>query len=331
MPRLRRIGLAFAVGATLCGAAARADFIDPFVRVNQAIPPTIRPAGIPGNTLWYNGDFDGNDGLSNEINSAIADARVFDNFVVPGGRIWSLEGVFSNNLLTSDFDHDASGKSTPVTRANWTVRTGVSVGNGGTVVAGGTSAATEAPTGRTFTDPVLGVLTENTILVSGLNGILLGPGTYWLQVTPVAPNPGLGQSFESTTSGAGAIGTPPGNDGNSFFDSTTFGADFVSASDFLGLDRADFSEGVTGISVVAIPEPGPITLAGIGILGLLGYGWYRRRRATTDRDAPTSIPCQAYDSVRTPPGGTPVGVLASVDWKPEDNAVMQELIASGRL
>jgi hypothetical protein len=294
MPRLRRIGLAFAIaiGATLCGAAARADHVVPFVGLHQAIPPMTGLAGIPGNTLWYNGNFDGNDGLSNEINSAVADARVFDNFVVPSGQTWSLAGVFSNNLLTSDFDHDASGNPTPVTQANWTIRTGVSIGDGGTIVAGGTGAATEVPTGRSFTDPILGVLTENTILVSGLSGILLDPGTYWLQVTPVAPNPGVGQSFESTTSGAGAIGTPPGNDGNSFFDSSSFGADFVSASDFLGLSPADFSEGVSGSSVL-VPEPGSMTLAGIGILGLLGYGRYRRRRAMTDRDAPTSTPSQA--------------------------------------
>jgi LPXTG-motif cell wall-anchored protein len=32
-------------------------------------------------------------------------------------------------------------------------------------------------------------------------------------------------------------------------------------------------------TAVAIPEPASLTLAGIGSLGLLGYTWYRRKRA----------------------------------------------------
>jgi hypothetical protein len=34
---------------------------------------------------------------------------------------------------------------------------------------------------------------------------------------------------------------------------------------------------VRGIAVGAVPEPATITLFGLGIAGLLGYGWHRRR------------------------------------------------------
>ena len=64
------------------------------------------------------------------------------------------------------------------------------------------------------------LLDEYTIQVTGLN-VNLGPGTYWLNVCPI--DSGTGRSFNSTTVGANAIGQPPGNDVNSFFDSTFFG------------------------------------------------------------------------------------------------------------
>jgi MYXO-CTERM domain-containing protein len=35
---------------------------------------------------------------------------------------------------------------------------------------------------------------------------------------------------------------------------------------------------LTGALTVS-PEPGALTLAGLGLLGLLGYGWWRQRRA----------------------------------------------------
>jgi hypothetical protein len=34
-----------------------------------------------------------------------------------------------------------------------------------------------------------------------------------------------------------------------------------------------------GPQVTGVPEPGSLTLLGIGVLGLLGYGWRRRKQA----------------------------------------------------
>ena len=85
----------------------------------------------------------------------------------------------------------------------------MSAGNGGTLVASGTGAATQTATGFSAYG-----YNEYTIQVSGLS-VTLGPGTYWLTVCPLGA--GTYQSFNDTTSGDNTIGQPPGNDGNSFF------------------------------------------------------------------------------------------------------------------
>ena len=46
------------------------------------------------------------------------------------------------------------------------------------------------------------------------------PGYYWLNVTVLGD--GTGRAFDSQTSGPNAIGNPPGNDLNAFFNSTQF-------------------------------------------------------------------------------------------------------------
>ena len=45
-------------------------------------------------TLWYNGDFDGVDGLSNEFNTLVSEAAVYENFNVHADEIWVIDTVF---------------------------------------------------------------------------------------------------------------------------------------------------------------------------------------------------------------------------------------------
>jgi len=217
--------------------------------------------------LWYNGDFDTFNGLSSEKNTIVSAANTYDNFIV-GGAGWNVDTVFSNELMTSNF---------PKT-AHWEIRSGVSVGKGGTLIASGDSAATSVLTGRSG----FGLL-EWHVEVTGLN-INLAPGTYWLTVSAI--DSGGERAFVSTTSGKNAIGSPPGNDDNSFFDSTFFGVTFGKATDQTGGDPfhaggqgVDFSMGVGGNLLQQVPEPASLILLSIGIAGMAGYGWRRRKQS----------------------------------------------------
>jgi len=209
-----------------------------------------------GSTLWYNGDFNGVAQLANEQVTPATYNSVYDDFIVPTGQIWNINQVFSNNEMT-----------TTVTQAYWEVRSGVSSGVAGTLLDSGTGAATQTPTGRSGP---LG--NEYTVAVTGLN-VTLSAGTYFLTVNPLdsAPN----SSFITTTSGMNAVGMPPGNDDNSFFNSTIFSTNYEQASDFVGFP-ADFSMGVSGLSQ-SVPEPTTLLLGLIGALTGFGCAWCRRR------------------------------------------------------
>jgi hypothetical protein len=157
--------------------------------------------------------------------------------------------------------------NTTVTAADWEIRSGVSEGNAGTLIASGTTnAPTVMPTGRCGFG-----LCEYMVEVTGLNVFLpmLPSGQhYWLNVTPVGN--GTGRSFNSTTSGTNCVGTPCGNDQNAFFNSTFFGAFFTST--MTEGQPYDYSNGVIG---TVVPEPGTVALltCGVGVLIAL-----RRRR-----------------------------------------------------
>jgi hypothetical protein len=190
--------------------------------------PTITP---PPGALWYNGDFDGVDGLTNEQDTfATGYSHIYDDFNVPDSAGWDVTSVFSDNLA-----------STNITSATWEIRSGVGAGIPGTLVASGmTVTPVVTATGRSG----FGFI-EYMVEVTGLNVHLDGNGaTYWLNVTPVDNLDG-GRSFDSTTSGANCIGTPCGDNDTAFLDSTLFGAFFEPVADF-GSQFHDFSMGVNG-------------------------------------------------------------------------------------
>jgi hypothetical protein len=223
---------------------------------------TTAIAQAPPGSLWYNGDFNGVNGLANERNTVVTQAAVYDDFDVTAPLGWNVTAVFSDNL-----------ENTNVTAADWEIRTGVSEGNGGTLIASGT---TNSPIVTQVGRGGFG-FQEYRVEVVGLNVFLprLPSGQrYWLNVTPVGD--GTGRSFNTNTSGVNCVGTPCGNDQNAFFNSIFFGANFTSTAN--EGEPTDFSNGVIG---TVVPEPATVALLICGVGALLIA--LRRRRFHSNR------------------------------------------------
>ena len=137
--------------------------------------------------LWYNGDMNGVNALSSERNTVVSQAMVYDNFVVTGAG-WTINSVFGNFLAGFTWS-----------TADYEIRTGISTGNGGTLLFSGSGVvASQVATGNTAFG-----MTEYTATISGLS-IFLNPGTYWLGIPPVGTgNNGSDRAFVATTSGTG--------------------------------------------------------------------------------------------------------------------------------
>jgi hypothetical protein len=221
-----------------------------FVTAALLLNTSVRAQAPPG-SLWYNGDFNNVNGLANERNTTVSQAAVYDDFNVTAPLGWNVAAVFSDNLASTNF-----------TGADWEIRTGLSYGNAGTLVASGTTnSPIVTPTGRSGFG-----FTEYMVEVTGLNVFLpmLPSGQhYWLNVTPVGN--GTGSSFNSTTSGTNCVGTPCGNDQNAFFNSSYFGAFFHNTCNE-GDQCYDYSNGVIG---TVVPEPATIPLLACGVGALL--------------------------------------------------------------
>jgi hypothetical protein len=207
-----------------------------------------------GGCIFYGGDFDPNNpnanGLSNENDGIVGGnpygAATYQNFVVT--NTISISGMFTNNLSTV---HPTTGY--------WEVRSGVSEGNGGTLIASGTGDVTNSPTGRSGFG-----YTEHHNEVDGMN-VSLSPGTYWFAVVPndvpaTAEGFGTDRSYNSNTFGLNSVGTQIDN--QQFFSSPFFGANFTNAN-----NEGVFRSFSSGVVEQLVPEPSSLILLGSGLMG----------------------------------------------------------------
>jgi len=202
---------------------------------------------------FYAGDLDLNDpnqnGLANENDAIVGGspygAATYQNFNFAGGTV---VGLATNNL----------SQLNPST-AYWEIRSGVSEGNGGTLIASGTGATSNQATGRSDFG-----YTEYTNFVGGLS-VNLGAGQYWMAVVPQDPN-NAGRSFNSDTDGLNSVGSQ--NNNQQYFNSAFFGANFTNANNegvFAAFSQAAY----------VTPEPSSLIMLGSGLVAAAGV--VRRR------------------------------------------------------
>jgi len=124
-------------------------------------------------------------GTVNEQASNVGASFVYDDFTVTDQAGWIVDRLWSNDAM----------QITGISQASWSIRSGMSVGNGGTIVSSGIGFVTQTPTGRV--NPAFD-FAEYTIQISGLN-IYLPSGTYWLSVAPLvgSDSGGLRKSYIS--------------------------------------------------------------------------------------------------------------------------------------
>jgi hypothetical protein len=222
---------------------------------------TVGSNGVLPGSVWYNGDLNHVNGLANERDSSLGIgqyAHVFDDFNVPASQTWLVTGLYSNN-------YDSYPTST--TGVEWSIRQGITTGNGGTLIASGTAGPGNFEV--IFHNSGDFGYTEYSVVAQNLN-ITLTSGAYFLNVTPIGS--GSGRSFTSDTSGAGCIGSPCGNNGNAFFDSNFFGANYQPTS--VQGQPGDFSMGVQSF----VPEPPPWAMMAMGAVMLIGVQRLVRRK-----------------------------------------------------
>lgn len=216
--------------------------------------------------LFYGGDFEpGNqnaNALGNENDAIVGGnpygAATYQNFIIPAGHTWNIQSLFTNNL--SDL-HPDSGY--------WELRTGLSEGNGGTLIASGTGSAGQGTFTWTSTGRTGFGYNEYTAHITGVS-VTLGSGMYWESVVPQSLNES-GRSFNTNTfTRPSGIGDQVDN--QQYFDSAFFGSNFGNANE-QGVFQT-FSSGIDGFET---PEPSTLVMLGSGVLGLGGV--LRRRFA----------------------------------------------------
>lgn len=212
------------------------------------------PTGVPALTpptycgpvcLFYGGDTNpssaADNGFANENTLLVPDTTTWGAFTVPAGQTWTVDGLFINTIADGYNGLDPSTSS-------WTIATGVSEGDGGSIVASGTSTAGGTsfnPTGRLPFG-----FTEYTLKVKVSPPVVLSAGTYWTTIVPQCTDSGNGdcsiaQYYFDDTFGLNRYG-PLEPAGVAVFNSTYFGFDYANLCEVSSTGCEALSFGVIG-------------------------------------------------------------------------------------
>jgi hypothetical protein len=203
------------------------------------------PKPANADVLYYGGNWDGSTMLLPNGNFFSDVYNVYDNFTVTGAG-WGITQLFSNDFI----------EGLCCSSAHWEIRSGVSLFNGGTLIAEGDAIPSIAPTGR-----VLSGTPEYNVIVD-IPKVVLPAGIYWLNVSPREASVTSAEYFATPTTGQDAIGVHLSPDED--FVSGTNGFNFVDTHVVSLIDT--FSDGVAGSvcsEVVGNPRTGVICLGGL--------------------------------------------------------------------
>lgn len=179
--------------------------------------------------------------------------RWYKDFEVPVGATWDVSKLGNISVFEGGL---GAGRT-----ARYEIRSGITAGNGGTLIATGDSAIHSSvfissnPNGDAY-----------DYQISLPQPVTLGPGIYWVTVQPYFD--GTHGSFQGLTTGANAIGGPA-------FDGFLFESESVNGvvQSFQAL-QFGFEAATT---IYTVPEPSSFALLAITCT----IGWYRHRRRRT--------------------------------------------------
>jgi len=221
-------------------------------------PPSVGPLycnGNGGSCLFYGGDFNASDSNANAlasetdviVNGSPYGAAVYSNFTVPAGQTWTIRGLLANVVTT------ITGVD-PRT-AYIELRSGMSAGNGGTLLCSGTATSESFIANNLSGFGLNGFTVKAYTTGTSCDGLVLTSGIYWEAIVPNCT--GSDSSCPSARYFEDDTEDHPGNfklgfqqPDDAFFNSTFFGANYEEtggasgACAGLGCDR--FAAGLFG-------------------------------------------------------------------------------------